>query len=181
MHWNRRGVLQAGAVLASAAASTAVAGWALAREAYKHLELEVWHTGESLAVEFSRSGAYIPAALAQIQTLLRDVRSGADHPIDGGLLDTLHELAACWRVPPKFVVLSGYRAPRVQDVSLGATRAVQERSLHTEGRAIDVRLARIDSRDLAASALTLARGGVGYYRAADFVHLDTGAVRSWRG
>jgi uncharacterized protein YcbK (DUF882 family) len=25
------------------------------------------------------------------------------------------------------------------------------------------------------------RGGVGYYRQSDFVHLDTGRVRTWRG
>jgi uncharacterized protein YcbK (DUF882 family) len=27
----------------------------------------------------------------------------------------------------------------------------------------------------------LKRGGVGYYRASNFVHLDTGAFRTWRG
>jgi uncharacterized protein YcbK (DUF882 family) len=27
----------------------------------------------------------------------------------------------------------------------------------------------------------MTRGGVGYYRASDFVHLDTGAFRTWKG
>jgi len=30
-------------------------------------------------------------------------------------------------------------------------------------------------------ALALACGGVGFYRKSDFVHLDTGRVRSWQG
>jgi uncharacterized protein YcbK (DUF882 family) len=29
--------------------------------------------------------------------------------------------------------------------------------------------------------LKLARGGVGYYPRSDFVHLDTGRVRTWGG
>ncbi|MCC7142934.1 MAG: DUF882 domain-containing protein, partial [Candidatus Eisenbacteria bacterium] len=32
---------------------------------------------------------------------------------------------------------------------------------------------------LHSAALALSRGGVGYYGKSDFVHLDTGAVRSW--
>ena len=58
---------------------------------------------------------------------------------------------------------------------------VARHSLHLEGRAIDVRLDGIDCADLAAGALALSRGGVGYYRRSDFVHLDTGALRTWRG
>jgi uncharacterized protein YcbK (DUF882 family) len=50
-----------------------------------------------------------------------------------------------------------------------------------EGRAIDVRLTRVNCADLADKALEMQRGGVGYYRQSDFVHLDTGRVRTWRG
>jgi uncharacterized protein YcbK (DUF882 family) len=50
-----------------------------------------------------------------------------------------------------------------------------------EGRAIDVRLARVDSAELASRALELELGGVGFYRRSDFVHLDTGAFRTWKG
>jgi uncharacterized protein YcbK (DUF882 family) len=50
-----------------------------------------------------------------------------------------------------------------------------------EGRAIDVRMAGVDCASLAAHALDLKRGGVGYYRASDFVHLDTGRFRTWKG
>ena len=55
------------------------------------------------------------------------------------------------------------------------------RSLHLEGRAIDVRLRGVDCALLAELARNNQRGGVGYYRSSDFVHVDTGRVRSWKG
>jgi uncharacterized protein YcbK (DUF882 family) len=58
---------------------------------------------------------------------------------------------------------------------------VARHSLHLEGRAIDVRLAGVDCATLATHALDMTRGGVGYYRQSDFVHLDTGAFRTWKG
>jgi uncharacterized protein YcbK (DUF882 family) len=54
-------------------------------------------------------------------------------------------------------------------------------SLHLEGRAIDVRLRGVDCVRLAELARGNQRGGVGYYRSSDFVHVDTGRVRSWQG
>jgi len=48
-----------------------------------------------------------------------------------------------------------------------------------EGRAIDVRLTDVPTQTLNAAALRLGRGGVGYYAVSDFVHLDTGPVRTW--
>ncbi len=47
------------------------------------------------------------------------------------------------------------------------------------GRAIDVRLADVDSAVLRDAAIELRRGGVGYYRGPDFAHMDTGRVRRW--
>ena len=51
--------------------------------------------------------------------------------------------------------------------------------MHLEGRAIDVRLADKSSALLSDAAIELERGGVGYYRISDFVHVDTGRVRRW--
>jgi uncharacterized protein YcbK (DUF882 family) len=56
---------------------------------------------------------------------------------------------------------------------------VAQKSQHLEGRAIDVRLRGVDTRELRNTALQLGRGGVGYYAQSDFVHVDTGRVRSW--
>jgi uncharacterized protein YcbK (DUF882 family) len=57
--------------------------------------------------------------------------------------------------------------------------AVAEHSLHMEGRAIDVRLRGFPTAKLRDVAIALHRGGVGYYAASDFVHVDTGRVRVW--
>jgi uncharacterized protein YcbK (DUF882 family) len=48
-----------------------------------------------------------------------------------------------------------------------------------QGQAIDIRLADVPLIKLKAAALASHRGGVGYYPASDFVHVDTGRVRSW--
>jgi uncharacterized protein YcbK (DUF882 family) len=50
-----------------------------------------------------------------------------------------------------------------------------------EGRAIDVRLQGCRTDLLRDLALSMQAGGVGFYRRSDFVHLDTGRVRTWAG
>jgi uncharacterized protein YcbK (DUF882 family) len=56
---------------------------------------------------------------------------------------------------------------------------VAKRSLHMQGRAIDVRLPGTRTLELKKAAIALKRGGVGYYAKSDFVHLDTGRFRTW--
>jgi uncharacterized protein YcbK (DUF882 family) len=48
-----------------------------------------------------------------------------------------------------------------------------------KGQAIDIRLADVPLPRLRAAALDLHRGGVGFYPASDFVHVDVGRVRAW--
>jgi len=78
-------------------------------------------------------------------------------------------------------VISGYRSPRTNQMLHERSSGVASKSLHMEGRAIDVRLAGVDCADLAEISLGMQKGGVGYYRQSDFVHLDTGRFRTWRG
>jgi uncharacterized protein YcbK (DUF882 family) len=56
---------------------------------------------------------------------------------------------------------------------------VARQSLHMQGRAIDVRLQGVPLDELRDAALSLRAGGVGYYSGSQFVHLDSGRVRSW--
>jgi uncharacterized protein YcbK (DUF882 family) len=44
-----------------------------------------------------------------------------------------------------------------------------------------VRLRGVSCETLAQLALAQSRGGVGLYRRSDFVHVDTGSLRSWQG
>jgi uncharacterized protein YcbK (DUF882 family) len=139
------------------------------------------HTGERLETEYFREDAYVTDALATIDVLLRDFRSGGKHAMDPKLLDYLVDVAAQVNAPPAYSVISGYRSPETNERLHERSSGVSQHSLHMQGRAIDVRMTGVDCADLAARAQELKRGGVGYYRASDFVHLDTGAFRTWRG
>jgi uncharacterized protein YcbK (DUF882 family) len=187
---SRRRLLLAGGALAGAAAAFdwtprafAAAGAEAGPDAerVRRLTLKNLHTPEVLEVVYRRGDQYVPEALAQFEVLLRDYRTGDRHPIDPRLLDILYEVAQSSGVDPVFSVISGYRSPQTNAILHERSAGVASRSLHMEGRAIDVRLTRVNCADLADKALAMQQGGVGYYRHSDFVHLDTGRVRTWRG
>ena len=137
------------------------------------------HTGEKLSVEYALGDRYLPDALETVNHFLRDFRTGDEHVIDRGLLDLLHNLARLTETRKPFQVISGYRSPRTNAMLRRASEGVAGRSLHMQGQAIDIRLADIPLGKLRAAALVTGRGGVGYYPASDFVHVDTGRVRHW--
>jgi uncharacterized protein YcbK (DUF882 family) len=188
MTLSRRQLLKAYGALAGATAASAWISRALASPkgelrggAVRSLTLRNLHTSEALDVVYRRGEDYLPEALARVEVLLRDFRTGDQHAIDPQLLDYLHDVAQRAGVAPEFSVISGYRSPQTNGILHERSSGVASHSLHMEGRAIDVRLARVDCADLAARALEMQRGGVGYYRQSDFVHLDTGRFRTWRG
>jgi uncharacterized protein YcbK (DUF882 family) len=182
MSWNRRRVLLGGALAGIAAGGLLRGACAAAQsETVRRIALLNLHTDEHLEIEYFRDGVYNAAALARIEHVLRDFRTGAAHDIDPLLMDYLGEVAAKLGKEPRFSVISGYRSPETNARLHERSAGVAQHSLHMQGRAIDVRMAGIDCADLATWALTLQRGGVGYYHASDFVHLDTGAFRTWRG
>jgi uncharacterized protein YcbK (DUF882 family) len=170
-------------MLAGASATGILRAAARADEApaSRRIALENLHTPESLDIVFRRGDGYVPEAMSAIQVLLRDYRTGAQHPIDPKLLDYLFDVARLAGVVPVFTVISGYRSPQTNEMLHERSNGVASHSLHIEGRAIDVRLAGVDCAKLAEQALAMQRGGVGYYNKSDFVHLDTGRFRTWRG
>ena len=187
MSVRRRELLKFGGLLACTGGLSLLAGAARAVASEppaprgRRLALRNLHTDESLEIEYCCDAVYDPAALARLDHFLRDFRNDAEHPIDPRLFDTLFEAAAGLGADPVFSVISGYRSPQTNQHLRSRSHGVAQHSLHMEGRAIDVRLAGVDCRALAAHAELMACGGVGYYRASNFVHLDTGALRTWRG
>ncbi len=137
------------------------------------------HTGERLQVEYFSAGTYLPDALSTVNHFLRDFRTGDVHDIDAGLLDLLHTLTSLTGTARPFQVISGYRSPNTNAMLRQRSEGVAAGSLHMTGQAIDIRLADIPLEKLRAAARTVGRGGVGYYPASDFVHVDTGRVRTW--
>ena len=126
-------------------------------------------------------GEYRKDALLSIEFVLRDFRNGERHPVDPHLMDYLVDVAERMRVTAAFNVISGYRSPVTNEMLHERSTGVAQHSLHMQGRAIDVRMAHVDCAELAAQAQDMKRGGVGYYETSNFVHLDTGAFRTWRG
>jgi uncharacterized protein YcbK (DUF882 family) len=145
----------------------------------RELALSHTHTRERLALVYAVEHSYVPDALAALNRFLRDHYSGDVAPIDPRLFDLLHHLRRLVGGTQPFEVISGYRSVATNE-TLRATRGggVARASLHTVGRAIDVRLPGVALADLRDAAASLKAGGVGYY-AGQFVHIDTGRVRRW--
>lgn len=122
---------------------------------------------------------YVPSALSRVDRFLRDFRTGEIHEIDPALLDLLNDLAALTGAAEPYHVISGYRSPTTNAMLRRRSGGVARRSLHMDGKAVDVRLPGVPLRTLRDAAVSLGRGGVGYYPGPDFVHVDTGAVRIW--
>ena len=137
------------------------------------------HTGERLTIEYFSGGTFLQDALVTINTFLRDFRTNEVHPIDPGVLDLLHGLTNLTESRQPFQVISGYRSPATNDMLRHQTEGVAAGSLHMKGQAIDIRLADVPLVKLRQAALAVGRGGVGYYPASHFVHVDTGRVRTW--
>jgi uncharacterized protein YcbK (DUF882 family) len=151
--------------------------WALPVKA-RALDFVHTHTGERLSVEYY-DGGYLPDALTTVNHFLRDFRTGDVHTIDPGLLDLLHHLTHLTGSIRPFQVISGYRSPATNEMLRHRSEGVASGSLHMQGQAIDIRLADVPLATLRNAALVTRRGGVGYYPASDFVHVDTGRVRTW--
>jgi uncharacterized protein YcbK (DUF882 family) len=101
------------------------------------------------------------------------------HAIDPAVLDLLHELTRVTGSTKPFQIISGYRSPVTNEMLRGKSEGVAVGSLHMVGQAVDIRLADVPLLKLKSAALSIRRGGVGYYPDSDFVHVDTGRVRTW--
>ena len=160
------------------AAPTLIAGGASASTP-RRLSLLNLHTGERLAATYFEAGRYLPDALAAIDHVLRDHRTGDVHPMSPDLLDLVSTLSDRLTGAGTVQVISGYRSP-VSNAALHArSSGVATRSLHMQGMAMDIRVPGVELGHVRKAALAMGRGGVGYYPESDFVHVDVGRVRQW--
>jgi len=152
---------------------------AFARPAPRTLSFHNLHTGETFEGAYWADGGYLPHAVAEIRKVLRDFRTGEQHEMDSRLLDLLTVLRGRLETSQPFEVISGYRSPATNAMLRESSDGVAAHSLHMEGKAIDIRVPGRALTHLRDAALGLAAGGVGYYPASDFVHVDVGRVRRW--
>ena len=137
------------------------------------------HTQENLQVTYFVGGNYVDSALAEINTFLSDFRTGDKVDMNPELLDLIYEVRTSLGSNGTFEVISAYRSPETNEMLRNRTSGVAKNSQHVLGNAIDVRLRDVATADLRDAAISLQRGGVGYYQVSDFVHIDTGRVRRW--
>ena len=139
------------------------------------------HTGEALKATYWDGGAYLPDALAGLDKVLRDHRTGQVHPIAPGLFDLISALNAKLETSQTVQVISGYRSPQTNASLHAKSAGVATRSLHMDGKAMDLRIGGVALTHLRDAALSLQLGGVGFYPNSNFVHVDVGRVRRWSG
>lgn len=139
------------------------------------------HTNERLRCQYWSNGHYDKSALEDIAFVLRDFRTNEVNSIDTQLLDLLTAIRTQLSSHQEFQVISGYRSPKTNAMLSARSGGVAKRSLHMQGKAIDVRLVGTPLSKLRQVGRDLKLGGVGYYPKSEFVHFDTGRPRWWAG
>lgn len=138
------------------------------------------HTKERIDVVYRVGDNYISSAVDQLDEFLRDHRTGDVIELDRRVFDLLHDLtAAAGRPEDEIDIVCGYRTPWSNNFLRATTVGVAQHSLHMQGEAIDIRMPGVSTARLRDLALTLHRGGVGYYPESRFVHVDVGRIRRW--
>lgn len=136
------------------------------------------HTGERISIDYSPE-TYSGSVRSALEYFLRDFRTGEVHRIDRRLLDVLTTIQHCCGSHSYYEVISGYRSAKTNEFLRKKSGGVAKKSYHMQGRAIDIRLAGLDTEVLRDLAIKYNRGGVGFYPKSDFVHIDTGRKRIW--
>lgn len=139
------------------------------------------HTGEKLEAAYWENGGYVPDAVQALNKVLRDYRNDQVHPMNPGLYDILDQIRTKTESKTPFQVISGYRSPATNKLLRERSGEVAKHSLHMDGKAMDIYLEDVALEHIRAAALDLGRGGVGYYPESNFVHVDVGPVRQWKG
>jgi uncharacterized protein YcbK (DUF882 family) len=135
------------------------------------------HTKETFSGIYRDDNGPIPRVMDDLSVFLRDFHSGDKIGIDVDLLDFL--IGVMQSVgQSQATILSAYRTPETNAMLARQGFKPAENSLHLYGRAIDVHFGDKLS-DAMKAARAMQRGGVGWYPASSFMHIDTGPVRNW--
>ncbi|MFO0739222.1 MAG: DUF882 domain-containing protein [Labilithrix sp.] len=118
------------------------------------------HTDRAVLTAHSEKGGFSAEDLDKAAHILRDTRTGNEHPVDPRTLDLLYRVAAHFNTP-EVRIISGYRTPRPGS-----------HSNHGNGRAIDCVFAGTSDEEVAKFAREEGFSGVGTYPVSGFVHLD---------
>lgn len=144
----------------------------------RRLQLRRPATGESVSTVYWEEGRIIRSEYDRINHILRDVRANETCAMDVNLLNILAGIQGWFSAygQPRWIeVTSGYRTRATN----GATEGAAKDSQHVEGKAADIRITGVPSEYLYRLGQYLQGGGVGWYPTRNFVHVDTGRLRTW--
>ncbi|MEW2913582.1 MULTISPECIES: DUF882 domain-containing protein [unclassified Leisingera] len=180
---SRRSLLGVFAATAVAAAPTFsnAAGFLRGGGDIRRIRMYSGRTGERLDMVYWIDGDYIKDAVKEINHFMRDWRTDEVKSIDLRTIDIMAASHNLLDVNEPYMLLSGYRSPKTNAMLRSRSRGVAKNSLHMRGQAADLRLASRSVSQMAQAAEACHAGGVGKYHRSNFVHMDCGVVRTWRG
>jgi len=180
---SRRGLLGAFAAASLIGAPTYSNAASFLRGAgdIRRIKMYSGRTGESVDTIYWIEGEYIKEALKEINHFMRDWRTNTTVQIDPKTIDIMAAAHASLDVTEPYLMLSGYRSPQTNAMLRRKSKTVAKDSLHMHGQAADLRLRSRSVTQMAKVAESFAAGGVGRYAKSNFVHMDCGPLRTWRG
>ncbi len=181
--FTRRGLLGVFAAGMLAAAPTYSNAFGLLRGSgdIRRVKMYSGRSGETVDAIYWIDGKYIPEILKEISHFMRDLRADSTIRMNPGNLDIIAATHNLLDANEPFMLLSGYRSPATNAMLRERSRGVARSSLHIRGMAADLRLKSRSVSQMARAAEACGAGGVGQYNRANFVHMDCGPVRSWKG
>lgn len=181
--FTRRGLLGAFAATAVAAAPTYANALGFLRGAgdIRRIAMYSGRTGERLDTIYWIDGEYVPEAVQEINFHMRDWRTGEAIQIDLRTIDIMSASHNLLDTSEPYLLLSGYRSAQTNQMLRSRSSGVARNSLHVQGQAADLRLQSRSVTQMAEAAMSCNAGGVGRYGGSNFVHMDCGPVRVWRG
>ena len=182
-HFSRRFILGAFAASALAAAPTfsKAAGFLRGAGDIRSLNMISRRTGERFKGIYCIDNEYIPEILEEISFFMRDWRRNEIKTIDRRTIDIIAASHKLLDTNEPYTLLSGYRSAKTNAMLRRRSRSVARHSLHMTGQAADIRLSSRSVKQVFKAAAKCSGGGVGRYYRSNFVHMDCGPVRTWRG
>ena len=133
-------------------------------------------TGEVMDMVYWVDGKYIDESLNEITRFFRDWRTNTELAIDRQEVDVIAATHRMLGTTEPYLLISGYRSAKTNRAVGGASH-----SYHTKAMAADLRMSSRSVKQMSGAAKQLGAGGVGVYYGSNFVHMDSGPIRTWRG
>lgn len=179
---NRRKWLALGGIILGTALLPNAVLAAVSTKKPRILRLRNINTGDKFNGQFELGKGFSSMNLKKLDYLLRDKRNNKVHKMDPKLFTKLYQIQRnLGLIDTEIQIICGYRSPVSNAAMRRKSRGVATNSYHMRGQAIDFRIDGVPLARVKRAAESLNNGGVGYYPRSNFIHIDTGPVRTWRG